>query len=64
MESAGSEVSLHRYANTTHWFAEPDRPEHDDPAAALAWRRTTDFLLDRRHQEAKQRSWTSKGLEP
>ena len=25
----GLEVEFHRYPGTSHWFAEPDRPEHD-----------------------------------
>ena len=40
----GLEVEFHRYPGTQHWFAEPDRPEHDHDAAALAWDRTLDFL--------------------
>ena len=40
----GLEVEFHRYPGTRHWFAEPDRPEHDHHAAALAWDRTLDFF--------------------
>ena len=40
----GLEVEFHRYPGTSHWFAEPDRPEHDHDAAALAWDRTLDFF--------------------
>jgi carboxymethylenebutenolidase len=40
----GLDVEFHRYAGTQHWFAEPDRPEHDHDAAALAWDRTLDFF--------------------
>ena len=40
----GLEVEFHRYPGTPHWFAEPDRPEHDPHAAALAWDRTLDFF--------------------
>jgi carboxymethylenebutenolidase len=40
----GLEVEFHRYPGTSHWFAEPDRPEHDHQAAALAWDRTLDFF--------------------
>ena len=40
----GMEVEFHRYPGTRHWFAEPDRPEHDPHAAALAWDRTLDFF--------------------
>jgi carboxymethylenebutenolidase len=43
----GLEVEFHRYPGTRHWFAEPDRPEHDEDAAALAWDRTLAFF--RRH---------------
>jgi carboxymethylenebutenolidase len=43
----GLEVEFHRYAGTHHWFAEPDRPEHDAAASHLAWERTLEFL--RRH---------------
>ncbi len=40
----GLDVEFHRYPGTSHWFAEPDRPEHDPAAAALAWDRTLDFF--------------------
>lgn len=40
----GLEVEFHRYPGTAHWFAEPDRPEHEAEAAALAWDRTLDFF--------------------
>ncbi|MFL6205297.1 MAG: dienelactone hydrolase family protein [Acidimicrobiales bacterium] len=40
----GLEVEFHRYPGTSHWFAEPDRPEHDEQAAAVAWDRTLDFF--------------------
>jgi carboxymethylenebutenolidase len=43
----GHEVEFHHYPGTHHWFAEPDRPEHDPVAAALAWDRTLAFF--RRH---------------
>ena len=36
----------HFYAGTHHWFAEPDRPEFDDEAAELAYRRTVEFLRE------------------
>ena len=40
----GLDVEFHRYPGTSHWFAEPHRPEHDPAAAALAWDRTLDFF--------------------
>ncbi len=40
----GAEVEFHRYPGTRQWFAEPDRPEHDPEAAALAWDRTLEFF--------------------
>jgi carboxymethylenebutenolidase len=41
-EDAGS--AAHLYPGTSHWFAEPDRPEYDEQASELAYRRTVDFL--------------------
>jgi carboxymethylenebutenolidase len=38
------EVEFHRDPGTRHWFAEPDRPEHDPAATDLAWQRTVRFL--------------------
>jgi carboxymethylenebutenolidase len=41
-EDAGS--AAHLYTGTSHWFAEPDRPEYDEGASELAYGRTVDFL--------------------
>jgi carboxymethylenebutenolidase len=41
-EDTGSVAFL--YEGTGHWFAEPDRPEYDEDASELAYRRTVDFL--------------------
>jgi carboxymethylenebutenolidase len=42
------DIEIHRYAGTSHWFAESDQPEShrtfDADAAALAWDRTVAFL--------------------
>jgi carboxymethylenebutenolidase len=43
--TAGRPHELHRYPGTGHWFAEHDRPDAFQPAAAaLAWDRTLAFL--------------------
>ncbi|MDP9249880.1 MAG: dienelactone hydrolase family protein [Chloroflexota bacterium] len=36
--------SAHVYPSTHHWFAEPDRPEYNEEASELAYRRTVEFL--------------------
>jgi carboxymethylenebutenolidase len=44
MHNAGLKTDFHIYPNMPHWFFEADRPEYDPQAAALAWRRTLEFL--------------------
>lgn len=41
-EGTGSAAYL--YDGTSHWFAEPDRPEYNEEASELAYRRTVEFL--------------------
>ena len=47
LREAGREVTFYRYPDTGHWFFEHNRPEYAPEAAALAWRRTLDFLRAR-----------------
>jgi carboxymethylenebutenolidase len=44
LRADGRGVTFHRYAGVKHWFMEENRPEYNAEAAALAWRRTVDFL--------------------
>ena len=45
LREAGRPVDFHHYADTGHWFFEPDREDAFRPAAAaLAWERTLTFL--------------------
>lgn len=45
LAQAGRTVTFHRYPGTGHWFFEPDRIDAYNPAAAaLAWKRTLEFL--------------------
>jgi carboxymethylenebutenolidase len=36
--------TAHVYPGTRHWFMESDRPEYDEEASELAYRRTAEFL--------------------
>jgi carboxymethylenebutenolidase len=42
--AAGRAVTIHRYPDTGHWFAEPSREAYVPEAADLAFSRTVDFL--------------------
>lgn len=44
MTGAGAAVRLFRYPGAGHFFTDPDTPDRDDAAAALAWRRSLEFL--------------------
>ena len=45
LKKAGRPVTFHHYPGTGHWFAEPDRADAYNKAAAdLAWDRTLEFL--------------------
>ena len=45
LRRAGRPVRFHVYPGAGHWFAEVDRPDaYDEAAAALAFRRTVGFL--------------------
>lgn len=45
LRRAGRPATFHRYPGTGHWFAEADRVQaYDAAAAALAWQRTLAFL--------------------
>ncbi len=47
IQKAGRPVTFHHYAGTGHWFAEPDRTDaYDKAAAELAWDRTLAFLKE------------------
>ncbi|MFW9844011.1 MAG: dienelactone hydrolase family protein [Candidatus Thorarchaeota archaeon] len=49
LQKAGRSVTFHIYANTGHWFFEPDRQDvYDQTAAELAWKRTLEFLATAR----------------
>lgn len=44
--SRGLALAGHDYPDTTHWFAESDRPEYDQAAAEVAFGRTLRFLAE------------------
>ena len=40
-------MTIHRYPDTGHWFAEPSRDAYRPAAADLAFERTVTFLRQR-----------------
>jgi len=47
LRAAGRAVTIHRYPDTGHWFAEPSREAYRPEPADLAFSRTVDFLRNR-----------------
>ena len=43
-QTLGEGSAAHVYPSTHHWFAESDRPEYNEEASELAYRRTVEFL--------------------
>ena len=41
---AGAAVRVFQYPGSGHLFTDPDTPDHDGPAADLAWQRSLSFL--------------------
>jgi len=51
LRADGREATFYRLAGLKHWFMETNRPdEYNAEAAALAWRRTVDFLHNALHR--------------
>jgi dienelactone hydrolase len=46
MTGAGAAAEVFRYPDAGHLFTDPGTPDHDGPAADLAWRRCLRFLGD------------------
>lgn len=46
LRDAGRDLTVHRYAGTGHWFAEPSRDAWRPEAADLAFQRTVGFLRE------------------
>ena len=46
MTDAGAAVQVFRYLGAGHLFTDPATPDHDGPAAALAWQRSLSFLAE------------------
>ena len=44
MTDAGAVVQIFRYPRAGHLFTDPATPDHDGPAADLAWQRGLSFL--------------------
>ena len=44
MTGAGAAIQVFRYPGAGHLFTDPGTPDHDGPAAGLAWQRSLSFL--------------------
>jgi carboxymethylenebutenolidase len=45
LKTAGRGLMVHQYPDIGHWFAEPDRPDaYNEAAAKLAWEHMLAFL--------------------